>query len=138
MKYPSAWRPAMHFHIDTADFMPLFLMGFCAVNCFSKAKVVRSQTRSQYCSLASCVCSCIGFPTILGGILSDKPTLLAVQYFPDRIPGNFKQFDTQLAAFVLTTLLPSNLTLREIDATIPVSVKPSFCAVMSIGRNNLR
>jgi hypothetical protein len=137
MKYPSAWRLAMHFHIDTADFMPLFLMGFCAVNCFSKAKVVRSQTRSQHCSLASCVCSCIGFPTILGGILSDKPTLLTVQYFTDRIPGNFKRFDTQLAAFVLTTLLPANLTLREIDATIPVSVKPSFCAV-SIGRNNLR
>jgi hypothetical protein len=111
MKYPSAWRPAMHFHIDTADFMPLFLMGFCAVNCFSKAQVVRSQTRSQYCSLASCVCSCIGFPAILGEILSDKPTLLTVQYFPDRIPGNFKRFDTQLAAFVLTTLLPSNLTL---------------------------
>jgi len=137
MKY-SAWRPAMHFHIDTADFMLLFLTGFCAVNRFSKAKVVRSHTRSQYCSLASCVCSCIGFLTILGGILSDKPTLLTVQYFPDRITGNFKRFDTSLAAFVLTTLLPSNLMLREIDATIPVSVKPSFCAVMSIGRNNLR
>jgi hypothetical protein len=113
---------AMHFHIDTADFMLLFLTGFCAVNRFSKAKVVRSQTRSP----------------ILGGILSDKPTLLTVQYFPDHITGNFKRFDTSLAAFVLTTLLPSNLMLREIDATILISVKPSFCAVMSIGRNNLR
>lgn len=87
----------MHFHIDTADFMPLFLTGFCAVNRFSKAKVVRSHTRSQYCSLASCVCSCIGFLTILGGILSDKPTLLTVQYFPDRITGNFKRFKSDAA-----------------------------------------
>jgi hypothetical protein len=128
----------MHFHIDSADFMPLFLMGFCAVNRISKVKVVRSQTRSQYCSLASCVCSCIGFLTILGRILSDKPSLLTVLYFPDRITGNFKRFDAPLAPFVLTTLLPSNLMLREIDATVSVSLKPSFCAVTSIGRNNLR
>jgi hypothetical protein len=129
---------AMHFHIDAADFMPVFLTGFCAVSRFSKAKVVRSQTRSQYCRLASCVCSCIAFLTILGRILSDKPTLLTVLYFPDRITGNFKRLDAPLATFVLTTLLLSNLMLREIDATVPVSVKPSFCVVMSIGRNNFR
>jgi hypothetical protein len=128
----------MHFHIGAADFMPVFLTGFCAVNRFSKAKVVRSQTRSQYCRFASCVCSCIGFLTTLGEILSDKPTLLTVEYLTDPIPGNFKRFDTPLAARVLTTLLISNLMLRAIDATVPVSVKPSFCAVMSIGRNNFR
>jgi hypothetical protein len=74
----------------------------------------------------------------LGRILYDKTTLLAVLYFPDRITGDFKRFDAPLAPFVLTTLLPSNLMLREIDATVPVSVKPSFCAVTSIGSNNLR
>jgi len=113
----------MHFQTDTADFMP-FLMGFYVVNRFSKAKVVRSQTRSQYCRLASCVCSCIGYLTILGRIPFDKPTLLTVLYFPDRIIGNFERFDAPLAAFVLTMLLLLNLVLREIDATVSVSVTP--------------
>jgi hypothetical protein len=128
MKYLPAWRRAMHFHIDTADFVPLFLTDFCAVNRSTTAKAVRSQTRFQcYSSLASCVCPCIGFLTVLGRILSDKPTLLAVLHFPDRVTESFKRFDAQLiAAFFLTTLLRSILTLREIDAAVSVSAKPSI------------
>jgi hypothetical protein len=80
---------------------------------------------SQYCGLARCVCSCIGFPTILGTILSDKPTFLTIMYFPDRVTGNFKRFDTPLALLALTMPLPSNL-MREIGATVSDSIKRSI------------
>lgn len=96
------------------------------------------RARYQYCSLARCVCSCIGFLTILGRILSNKPTFLTVLYFSDRIIENFKWFDAPLAAFALTLLLRSNPMLRELGATASDTIKRSICTATSIGRNNFR
>jgi len=96
------------------------------------------RARSQYCSVARCAFSCIGFLNILGSILSNKPTFLTVLYFPDRIIENFKRFGAPLAAFALTMLLPSNPTQRGIGATVSDSIKRSICTATSIGRNNLK
>ena len=111
----------MHFHIDMAFFVALFLTGFYAISRFATPKAVRSQTTrfQYYSSLASYVGSCVGLLTILSWILSDKPALLAVLYFPDPIPEGFKGFDAPLiAALVLTTLLPSIPILRDIDGAM--------------------
>ena len=110
----------MHFHIDTGDFMPSFLRGFCVVNRFSKVKIVTSQTRSQCCRLARCVSSCIGFLTILSGTLSDKPTLLAVLYFPHPITSSFKPFAAPLIGALFLTALLSSVLMVSASAKLSI------------------